>query len=73
MKKVLQKTVYEKAVYFCDVHPNIECFTEIQGISWYGSKFDSTGIKFHLCDECLTDFYKDITEKYKIKIQEINI
>lgn len=73
MKKIYKESVMEDAKYFCDVHPDIECFSKIEGISWYGSRFDMMNIEMHLCDKCLTDFYKHIQEKYKIEPKEFEI
>lgn len=73
MKKIIQEEALEKAEYYCDKHPDRECFTELKTASWYGSEFDMTGIEIHLCDECLKEFYKHCLETYKIKPKDIDI
>jgi len=73
MKKVLEKSAIEQAEYFCDKHPNVECFSQLKTISWYGSCYDMTGIEIHLCDECLEETYNILEEKFKIKPKDIEI
>lgn len=73
MKKVLQKGVMEDARYFCDTHPDRECFSEIECISWYGSKYDMMHLQLHLCDECLEKFYSEIKEKFNVEPKEIEL
>lgn len=73
MKKITQEKVMEEAKYFCDVHPERECYSQVQSSSWYGSKFDMMGLMFHLCDECLEEFYAYIKEKYKIETKDIEL
>jgi hypothetical protein len=73
MKKIITERVMEETIYFCDNHPNKECFTELKTSSWYGSCFDMMGIEIHLCDECLTDFYEECYKKYKIKPKDLEI
>ena len=73
MKKILTEKVREEAQYFCDKHPEHECFSELKTASWYGSELDMTGIEIHLCDECLREFYKECLEKYGIKPHDIEI
>ena len=73
MKKVLTEKVLEEASYFCDKHPDRECFSELKTASWYGSNFDMTGIEIHLCDECLGEFYKHCWETYSVKPHDIDI
>jgi hypothetical protein len=73
MKKILTQSVIEDAQYFCDVHPDRECYSELKTMSWYGSDFDMSGVEVHLCDECLADMYKLIEEKFKIKPRDIEI
>ena len=67
MKKVVTEKVLEKAQYFCDKHPDRECFSELKTASWYGSDFDMTGIEIQLCDDCLTEMYKLLEERFNIK------
>jgi hypothetical protein len=73
MKKVIIKGIPEESKYYCDNHPKRECFSELRTNSWYGSMFDLTGINLHLCDECLTDVYKWLHNKFKIKIEDREI
>ena len=73
MKRITQESVIEEAKYFCDKHPDRECFSELKAASWYGSKFDMMGIEIHLCDECLTDFYTECWAKYIMKPKDIEI
>lgn len=73
MKKVLQEKVLEEAIYYCDKHPNRECFSELTTVSWYGSKFDMTGIEVHLCDECLHDMFDYLYSVFAIKPKDIEI
>lgn len=73
MKKVLTENIIEEAQYFCDKHPDKECFSELRTASWYGSKFDLTGVEIHLCDECLAEMLKLIEEKFGIKPKDINV
>ena len=73
MKKVVTEKVLEEAQYFCDRHPDRECFSEVKTASWYGSKFDMTGCEFHLCDECLEELYKEFQQKYGVKPHDIEI
>ena len=63
MKRVLTEKVLEEASYFCDKHPDRECFSEVKTASWYGSKFD----------ECLEELYKEFQQKYGIKPHDIDI
>jgi len=73
MKVVTQELVREEAKYFCDKHPDRECFSELKTASWYGSSHDMTGIEIHLCDECLEEMYKFLEEKFGIKPKDIEI
>jgi hypothetical protein len=73
MKKVITQGVLEDAKYFCDKHPDRECFSEVKTASWYGSNFDMTGIEFHLCDECLMELYGEFKTKYKVIPKDIEI
>lgn len=73
MKKILTEKVLEEVQYFCDKHPDKECFSELRTASWYGSVFDLTGVEVHLCDECLAEMLKLIEEKFGIKPKDINV
>lgn len=73
MKKISVEKVLEEAQYFCDKHPDRECFTELKIASWYGSKLDMTGIEVHLCDECLDAMYKLLEAQFHVKPKEIEI
>ena len=67
MKKVIVKKIQEEAKYFCDKHPDRECYTQIITMCWYGSQFDLNHIKANLCDECLGELYKFMEEKFGVK------
>lgn len=73
MKKIITQGVLEDAKFFCDKHPDRECFSELKTASWYGSIHDLTGIEVHLCDECLTEMYVLLEEKFRIKPKDIEI
>ena len=73
MKKVIKEKILEEAQYFCDRHPDRECFSELRTSSWYGSEFDMTGIEVHLCDACLFDMYKYLQKEFKISPKDIEI
>lgn len=73
MKRVITERVLEDAKYFCDKHPDRECYSEVKTASWYGSKFDMSGVEFHLCDECLEELYKEFLQKYGVKPKDIII
>lgn len=66
MKKIVVQKVHEEAKFFCDKHPDRECYSELKTTSWYGSEFDMTGIELHLCDSCLFDFYKKIQQEFGV-------
>ena len=73
MKKVDVKGVLEESRYFCDKHPDRECFSELKTASWYGSKFDMTGAELHLCDECLEAMYQMLEKQFGVKPKDIII
>ena len=73
MKKILRESVIEDAQYFCDLHPDRECYSHLKTASWYGSEFDMTGIEVHLCDACLFDMYKLLQQKFGIEPKDIEI
>ena len=73
MKKVNVETVLEESQYFCDKHPDRECSSELKTASWYGSKFDMTGIEIHLCDECLEEMNALLLLTFGIKPHDIEI
>lgn len=73
MKKVIKKYQQEEAEFFCDKHPDRECYSELQLISWYGSTFDMNQIKAHLCDECVKEMYDYLKKEFKVKPEEIII
>jgi len=66
MKKVIVERVREEAKYFCDKHPDRECFTQVNSMCWYGSKFDLFHIKANLCDECMEELYQFMKEKFGV-------
>jgi hypothetical protein len=67
MKKVIVSRVREEAKYFCDKHPDRECFTQVKTNCWYGSMFDLQHIRMNLCDECMEKFYKMVEENFGVK------
>lgn len=71
MKKILVAAVREDAEYYCDKHPERECYSELKTLSWYGSKFDNMAIDIHLCDECLKQLYAEIKENLGIEPKDI--
>lgn len=73
MKVIIKENVKEESKYFCDKHPNRECHSEIRTLSWYGSKFDMTGMEIHLCDECLEHIYNLLSKEFSMKPVEIEI
>lgn len=73
MKKIIVQKALEEAQYFCDKHPDRECFSELKTASWYGSNFDLTGLEVHLCDECLAEMFKLVEEKFGVKPKDIEI
>jgi hypothetical protein len=73
MKKIIQESVREESKYFCDKHPDRECYSEIRTISWYGSLFDMMGLEIHLCDECLENMYKVLESEFSVKPKELEI
>lgn len=73
MKSIIRESVKEEAKYFCDKHPDRECYSELRTLSWYGSDFDMMGLEIHLCDECLTNMYKLLEKEFSVKPKEIEI
>ena len=73
MKKIIVEKVLEDVKYFCDKHPDKECYSELRTSSWYGSGYDMMGVEIHLCDECLTEMYKLIKEKFGVEPKDIEI
>ncbi len=73
MKQILTHNVLEETKYFCDNHPTTECFSEINLASWYGSKYDMTGVEIHLCDDCLKEIYNFLEQKFGIYPKNIII
>ena len=70
MKKILVEKVREEAKYFCDKHPDRECFTKVVTTCWYGSRFDMDTLKINLCDECMEEFYKLVKENFGVEPKE---
>ena len=73
MKKVIVEGVLEESKFYCDKHPERECYSELKTASWYGSEFDMMGAEVHLCDECMTELYSLLQQKYGIKPKDIVI
>jgi hypothetical protein len=72
MKIVITPYQREEADYFCDKHPDRQCYSELKLYSWYGSKFDFTGIIIHLCDECVEEIKNFLMEKYNAKLVDFH-
>ncbi len=72
MKKIIVQSVREEAQFFCDKHPERECYSELKTLSWYGSIFDNMRIEIHLCDECLENLYAEIKLKLGIEPKDRN-
>lgn len=70
MKKVTVPAVREEASYFCDKHPDRECFTKVMTMCWYGSQFDILNLQMNLCDECMAEFYKYVEAKFGVSPKE---
>jgi hypothetical protein len=73
MKKIVKEGVLEEPKFYCDKHPDRECFSELKTASWYGSKFDMMGIELHLCDVCLFDLYKQLQKDFGIEPTSLDI
>lgn len=73
MKKIIVQGILEDSQYFCDKHPERECFSELKTASWYGSNYDLTGIEIHLCDECLAEMYDNLFKQFGVKPKDIII
>jgi len=70
MKKIDVPAVREEARFFCDKHPDRECYTRVSTSCWYGSKFDILNLKMNLCDECMEEFYKMVKKKFGVEPKE---
>jgi len=73
MKEIIQSYQAEDAKYYCDKHPNRECFSELVLSSWYGSSYDLTCVKVHLCDECVQEMYEFLKKEYNATPKEVEI
>ena len=73
MKKIITQGVLEDSIYYCDNHPDVECYSELHTLSWYGSKYDLLAIEIHLCDECMDEMYKFLNSKFNKTPSEIEI
>lgn len=73
MKQITKERQAEEAKFFCDNHPDKECFSELRINSWYGSKYDLNYLVMHLCDDCLQVVYEQFENDYHIKPTEIPI
>jgi len=71
MKKITVQPVHEEAQFFCDKHPERECYSELKTMSWYGSEFDNMGIKIHLCDVCLFDMFKYLQKEFGVTPKDL--
>ena len=73
MKIVSKPYQTEEANYFCDKHPDRECYNQIKSMCWYGSKFDCFNLEAHLCDECMEDFHKYMKNSFNVEPKETSI
>lgn len=73
MKVVTQKYQSEDAKYFCDKHPDRECYSELILSSWYGSCFDMNVVTVHLCDECVKEMYALLKKEFRVEPEQIDI
>ena len=73
MKKIIVPKVHEEVKYFCDKHPDRECYSDLLTRSWYGSGFDMMGVETHLCDECLETLFKYLEQQFGVKPQDKNM
>ena len=73
MKKIIVPKDNEESKFFCDHHPDRECFGQLKMNFWYGSQHDMTEIEIHLCDECLEEMYKLLEKEFKIKPKDIEL
>jgi len=73
VKKVITEAIIEEAKFYCDLHKDRECFSELTISSWCGSKYDMMGIELHLCDECLNIIYDNLYKTFLIKPKEIEL
>lgn len=70
MKKVNIPAQREEAQYFCDKHPDRECYNQVNTKCWYGSEFDMLNLEMHLCDECMLKFYAWVKETFGVEPQD---
>jgi hypothetical protein len=70
MKVTLRESQAEVYKLFCDKHPEIECFNEVNTSSWYGSAFDLLGTQVHLCDDCMYKLRNFLELEFNAKFQE---
>ena len=68
MKKIIVPKVNEESKFFCDHHPDRECFGQLKMNFWYGSQHDMTEIEIHLCDECADELINEFKNKFGSKI-----
>ena len=73
MKKVIVPRIREDAKYYCDKHPDRECYTSIRTSCWYGSQFDLLNLHANLCDECMAEFYQMMKDKFNVEPVEEDI
>lgn len=73
MKKIVTQKVHEEVLYYCDKHPDRECYSELRTMSWYGSQMDMLGIEIHLCDDCLMEVYDLLDKKFGVKPKDIEL
>jgi len=73
MKQIVTKYQPEDARFFCDRHPDRECYSELQLVSWYGSIFDMNQIKVHLCDVCVKEMYDQLKKNFNVEPRQLNI
>lgn len=73
MKHIIQKYQPEDAKFFCDKHPDRECFSQLELTSWYGSIFDMDNIKVHLCDVCVKEMYDHLKKEFNVEPTELSL
>lgn len=73
MKKILVRPIRGESKYYCDKHPDRECFSEVRTMYWYGSQFDLLNLNMNLCDECMDKFYAYVKETFGVEPVECEL
>ena len=71
MKRRTTQSQREEDTYFCDKHPDRECATQLELVSWYRSIYDLTKIEAHLCDECAKKMRQLLEKEFNVKPEDI--